>query len=126
MKKHRVFIYGTLRREGARSIKEQFPSVKFIGGATIDGSLYDLGEYPGISIGDPESTVVGEVYEVDAEILKELDEFEAADGYRRMQMEARIHGRNVMCWIYSGDAFELSNQTRITSGDWTEYTKTRA
>jgi hypothetical protein len=33
---------------------------------------------------------------------------------------------NVMCWIYSGDAFELSNQTRITSGDWTEYTKSRA
>ncbi len=69
MNKHLVFVYGTLRRGGARAMSIRFPNSKFIADAKVSGSLYDLGAYPGLLVNESNSLVIGEVYEVDDEIL---------------------------------------------------------
>jgi gamma-glutamylcyclotransferase (GGCT)/AIG2-like uncharacterized protein YtfP len=86
MNKHLVFVYGTLRSGGPQSMSVRFPDSKFIADAKVSGSLYDLGAYPGLLPGEPNFLVTGEVYEVDDEVLKKLDDFEASSHYRRRQV----------------------------------------
>jgi gamma-glutamylcyclotransferase (GGCT)/AIG2-like uncharacterized protein YtfP len=125
MNKHLVFVYGTLRRGDARSMSSRFPSSKFIADATVSGSLYDLGAYPGLLLNESDSPVTGEVYEVDDETLKRLDEFEASSNYLRKQVEIPLGTHTRTCWAYEPDPEFYSLHTVITSGDWIEYAKTK-
>jgi gamma-glutamylcyclotransferase (GGCT)/AIG2-like uncharacterized protein YtfP len=85
MSKHLVFVYGSLRSGGAGAMPIRFPNSKFIAEAKVSGDLYDLGDYPGLQLKESGSLVVGEVYEVDDEILNELDTFEGSSDYLREQ-----------------------------------------
>jgi len=125
MNKHLVFVYGTLRRGGARTMSIGFPDSKFIADANVSGSLYDPGAYPGLLLNESNSLVIGEVYEVDDEILKELDEFEASSYYWRKQVEISLGTDRKVCWIYEPDPEFYSLRTLITSGDWIEYARTK-
>ncbi|MCM3901441.1 MAG: gamma-glutamylcyclotransferase [Pyrinomonadaceae bacterium] len=125
MNKHLVFVYGTLRRGGARSMSIRFPDSRFIADAKVSGSLYDLGAYPGLLLNESNSSVIGEVYEVDDEILNELDDFEASSNYLRKQVEISLGNQRRMCWVYEPNPEFYSPRTLITSGDWTEYAKSK-
>lgn len=81
-----LFVYGTLKR-GCRN-HHHLADQHFIGVArTAPGyRLCDLGGYPSIATNrDDREGVVGEVWSVDAEALKRLDDFEGVhEGlYRR-------------------------------------------
>ena len=72
-----VFVYGTLKKGGSNHhcLKDQ----KFLGAArTIPGfRLYDLGGHPGmIPLPEDQAGVIGEVWEVDAASLAQLDVLE--------------------------------------------------
>jgi len=123
MNKHLVFVYGSLRRGTARAMSLRFPDAKFIAAAKVCGSLYDLGAYPGLLLNKSTSLVVGEVYEVDDELLDRLDDFEASSDYWRKQVEVSIDNHSVTCWIYVPEYQPefYSEQTLIESGDWIEY-----
>ena len=125
--KHLVFVYGTLRRGDAHSRSIRFPNAQFISDAKVSGSLYDLGAYPGLLLNESNSFVVGEVYEVDDEILNKLDDYEASSHYWRKQVETSVGTRKLMCWIYvpESDPESYSKHALITSGDWIEYAKTK-
>jgi gamma-glutamylcyclotransferase (GGCT)/AIG2-like uncharacterized protein YtfP len=125
MNKHLVFVYGSLRRGSAGAMSIRFPRSTFIAEAKVSGSLYDLGAYPGLLLNESNSPVTGEVYEVDDELLNELDEFEASSNYRRKQVEISLGGDRKVCWTYEPDPAFYSLQTLITSGDWIEYAKTK-
>jgi gamma-glutamylcyclotransferase (GGCT)/AIG2-like uncharacterized protein YtfP len=125
MSKHLVFVYGTLRRGGAGAMSVRFPGAKFIAGAKVSGSLYDLGAFPGLLLDGSDSSVTGEVYEVDEEVLERLDEFEASSNYRRKQVEVSLGDRRRTCWTYEPDPEFYSPRTLITSGDWVEYAETK-
>ncbi len=125
MNKHLVFVYGTLRRGDARSMSVRFPDSKFIAEAQVSGSLYDLGAYPGLLLNESNSSVLGEVYEVDDETLKKLDDFEASSYYWRKQVEISLGAHRKACWTYEPDPEFYSLRTLITSGDWIEYAKTK-
>ena len=125
MNKHLVFVYGTLRRGTARAMTIRFPNSKFIADARVIGSLYDLGAYPGLLLNESNSLVIGEVYEVDDEILNELDDFEASSYYRRKQVEISLGTDRRLGWTYEPDPEFYSPRTLITSGDWIEYAKTK-
>lgn len=125
MSKHLVLVYGTLRRGSARAISIRFPNATFIAEAKVRGRLYDLGAYPGLLLSESHSSVTGEVYEVDDELLTELDAFEATSHYRRQQVEVSLGGHSKVCWVYTPDPEFYSLQTLITSGDWLEYAKTK-
>ena len=123
MNKHLVFVYGTLRRGSVRAMSSRFPRSRFVADAKVSGSLYDLGAYPGLLLDESNSLVIGEVYEVDDEILNELDDFEAASNYRRKQVEISLGTRTRTAWIYEPDPEFYSLRTLIRSGDWIEYAK---
>lgn len=125
MNKHLVFVYGTLRRGSAGSMSQRFPNSKFIGEAKVTGSLYDLGAYPGLLLNESNSVVSGEVYEVDDEILNQLDDFEASSNYWRKQVEISLGAHRKACWIYEPDPEFYSLRTLITSGDWIQYARTK-
>jgi gamma-glutamylcyclotransferase (GGCT)/AIG2-like uncharacterized protein YtfP len=126
MSKHLIFVYGTLRRGGLRAMPGLFPHSKFIGQAFVAGSLYDMGEYPGLVLDESSSTVSGEVYEIDDEILNELDEIEASSLYQRRQVEVLVGDERMLCWIYVGDSELCPKGVLITSGDWIEHAGTKA
>lgn len=125
MNKHLVFVYGTLRQGGVRAMPFIFPDAKFIGNGTLDGSLYDLGAYPGLILDESNSLVIGEVYEIDDEILNKLDDIEASSSYGRKQVEVSHGNRRIICWVYAPDSKHYPHGILITSGDWIEYAKTK-
>ena len=125
MNKHLVFVYGTLRRGGAQAIAKLFPDSKFLDNANVRGTLYDLGAFPGLLLDESQWLVTGEVYEVDDEILKQLDAYEAATHYWRKQVEIPVGNDRRKCWLYEFDPKFYSARRAITSGDWIEYLRTR-
>lgn len=125
MNKHFVFIYGTLRQGSAGSMSTRFPNSKFIAEAKVNGSLYDLGSYPGLLLDESNATVVGEVYEVDDDLVNQLDEFEGSSNYVRKQVEVSFAGQKTNCWTYEPDAEFYRFEKLIASGDWMEYSLTR-
>jgi gamma-glutamylcyclotransferase (GGCT)/AIG2-like uncharacterized protein YtfP len=125
MNKHLVFVYGTLRRGGGRVMSVRFPGATFVAEAKVSGSLYDLGAYPGLLLGESNSSVIGEVYEVDDATLNELDEFEASSRYRRKQVEIPVGNDRRTCWTYEPDPEFYAPHALITSGDWVEYARTK-
>ena len=125
MNKHLVFVYGTLRRGGVRSMSLIFPHSKFIADAKVSGSLYDLGAHPGLLLNESNSLVTGEVYEVDDEILNKLDDIEASSNYWRQQVEISLGTHSRICWVYELKPEFYSHRRSITSGDWIEYAKTK-
>src|SRR5882762_9539596 len=100
MNKHLVFVYGTLRRDGAGALSIRFPNSQFVADAKVSGSLYDLGAYPGLLLNESSSWVIGEVYEVDDQTLNELDDFEAGSNYLRKQVEVALDTGRRTCWTY--------------------------
>ncbi len=125
--KHLLFVYGKLRRGGGLPMSINFPNSKFIANAKVPGRLYDLGPYPGLLLGESNSTAVGEVHEVDDEILNKLDEIEGSSEYWRKQIEVSVGAERRMCWIYlpDHDAEFYADRTLIASGDWIEYSQTK-
>ena len=123
MTNHLVFVYGTLRRGSTHSMSIRFPESKFITEATVRGSLYDLGSYPGLVLDESSSLVAGEVYEVDDETLKQIDDFESSSNYRRREVQISPGSLNLPGWTYEPDPAFYSFQVLIPSGDWIEYAK---
>jgi gamma-glutamylcyclotransferase (GGCT)/AIG2-like uncharacterized protein YtfP len=79
----RLFVYGSLKR-GARH-HDELRGARFLGEAcTAPGyELEPVGEYLAlVQVPDATGSVNGELFEVDAGILSQLDEFEG-DGYDR-------------------------------------------
>ena len=103
----------------------RFPEAKFIAAAKVRGSLYDLGPYPGLRLNESDSWVIGEVYEVDDELLQQLDEFESSSKYLRKQVEIPLGAQRTMCWTYEPDPGFYSLNAPIASGDWLEYSRTK-
>jgi len=65
------------------------------------------------------------VYEVDDEILNQLDDIEASSYYSSKQIEISLVTHRKVCWIYEPGPESYSLRTLITSGDWIEYGKTK-
>lgn len=68
----RVFVYGTLLSGLCRAAA--LKDATFLGAASTEGRLYNLGDYPGMLPG--RGKVHGEVYQLDARTLDRLDGIE--------------------------------------------------
>ncbi|OPY61145.1 MAG: Gamma-glutamylcyclotransferase family protein YtfP [Pelotomaculum sp. PtaU1.Bin065] len=96
-----VFVYGTLL-SGHRN-NYYLKNSKFVSIGKVKGlALYDVTEsYPGV-VQEENSTVIGEVYEVNSTTLKLLDRLES-NGYlyRREKFSVMIKGAAVVeAWTY--------------------------
>jgi gamma-glutamylcyclotransferase (GGCT)/AIG2-like uncharacterized protein YtfP len=124
--RERIFLYGTLRRGGSRDVLKFYEGAFFAGGARLRGTLYDLGEYPGLILDDRADFVIGELFDVTAGALADLDEWEGIDlenpdggEYRRRRIEAELaDGSPQPCWVYEIRPEVCAGRPVIGSGDW--------
>jgi gamma-glutamylcyclotransferase (GGCT)/AIG2-like uncharacterized protein YtfP len=128
-----LFVYGSLLsnlNHPMHRIIEQ--KAVLVGRARVSGSLYDLGDYPGLII-HPElrTRVWGEVYRFDEQhpLLDELDAYEEcgpsktrSGEYRRRRVVARLMsgGGRVEAWVYEYRG-PLRGHTPIRGGDYLKY-----
>ncbi len=105
-----LFVYGTLLSSVPSSMAKFLRRrAKLIGQATINGTLFDLGMYPGLTTGGS-GEVVGEVYALDAsrdkETLEMIDSYEgvmgeAEDEYRHEEVTCRLaDGKRIAATTY--------------------------
>jgi gamma-glutamylcyclotransferase (GGCT)/AIG2-like uncharacterized protein YtfP len=108
-----LFVYGTLRSEFdnryARLLRNQ---ATLIGRATVPGSIYRIGHYPGYRT-EPAGEVHGELYELHhAATLKTLDDYEGSEFER-----VKIKFNGTAAWVYRFKE-EPAHGSRIESGDF--------
>lgn len=125
-----LFCYGTLLRDTApQSVAALCRRLPRLAAATVNGSLYDLGSYPALVLGnddDKHAVVRGEVVAVQsASDWLRLDAYEGVDrGHPERSLYNRVRtiatteaGEKVECWIYAYNR-ELRHAVRIDSGCW--------
>ena len=111
-----VFVYGSLRSEFEnRYAVELRSAADLVGCATVMGSIFRVGRYPGYRA-EPAGLVRGEVWRLrePERTLAILDEYEGSR-YRRVLAPTSIPG--VEAWIYAY-ADEVEAGKRIESGDF--------
>jgi len=114
MQRHYLFVYGTLRKPLGHEMHGVLErAARLVGEATVRGTLYDLGDYPGLVIAEGgDGRVSGELYALDPSgaqaALEALDAYEgcgAADPkpheYRREVLNVRLaDGSEIAAWTY--------------------------
>lgn len=129
-----LFVYGTLRKEfGLQLTKEIKDNIIYTGGATINGKMYDIGEYPAaLPSANEHSKIVGEIYELKhpRKIFRLLDEYEGYDRkhlsqseyYRKKETLELETGEKIQAWVYWYN-FPIKNKRKIKQKDYLEYLK---
>ena len=130
---HCIFVYGTLRRELGLGLSQLLRSKgEFIGAATLQGRLYDVGHYPAaIPSEQSNDEVSGDVYRLaqPGPVLAILDEYEGCDPgateptqYRRILASVRLSsdGREIEAWFYAYN-WPVDSLERIHGGDYVAY-----
>lgn len=96
---NKVFVYGTLKKGNFTRGMDRFGNAEFIGKALTTDSLYkmySLGAFPAVSISG-DNVVSGEVWQVDDETFKILDQIE---GYPDFYTRSVINTTLGEAWMY--------------------------
>ena len=131
-----VFVYGTLRKGEERDINRLHPAPRWIGRGSVAGVMHHLGSYPGLVLGG-EGTVRGEVYAIDAELERVLDEIEEVwpqqtGEYAKREVavlldaadapvQSGVAVRELVCVLYEISLERTLGKPVITGGDWVEH-----
>ena len=130
---YRLFVYGSLR-SGFHNSVYNYISRYFIfdGIGTVQGNLFDLGEYPAAMPCTEEHFITGELYHiVQVEqfdyVMEQLDDYEGLlvepggiPLFRREPVNVLFKNSTVISWMYWYNR-EITNQPRIESGDYVAY-----
>lgn len=121
---HRVFVYGTLRK-GLR-LHHCIEAGRWICDARVQGRLHDVGTYPALVL-DSSGLVQGEVWEVNDQLLDDLD---TVEGYRpgasgnlyerRSVMAIEESGREIAVQVYEWNS-DVDDLELIEMGEVTDY-----
>ncbi len=98
-----LFVYGTLRNDYHLKLKDRIAKeLEYIGKAKVEGSLYDLGKYPGAIKDNKNNEVIGDVFLItDPErVFKVLDKYEGEEFHRKKERVKLRSGKSVNAWIY--------------------------
>jgi gamma-glutamylaminecyclotransferase len=111
----RVFVYGSLR--SGESNHRYLATARPLGpSATSPGfTLYDLGPYAAIAR-TGEGSVTGELYEVDAPALAELDRLEGHPTFYRRQPITLADGEEAEAYVQRPD--QVRGKPPVPGGDW--------
>jgi gamma-glutamylcyclotransferase (GGCT)/AIG2-like uncharacterized protein YtfP len=132
-----VFVYGTLRRGEERDINRLLPAPTWIGDGVVEGTLFNLGSYPGIVLGQGplSGRVVGEVYRIAEALERQLDIIEEvwptataipnpSSEYTRSETVAYLAGRpnatpqTLRCLVYEASRHAVAGKPVLSNGDW--------
>ena len=100
-----LFVYGTLKRNPPGRRHRLLRDAHFVNVASMSGSLYDLGRYPGVvRVPGDRSRVFGEVYEIPEDdahrTLRALDKHEGSEFVRRRAYVTLRDGKRRSAWAY--------------------------
>lgn len=115
-----LFVYGALRKGASNDWRMK--NARWLGPAEVGGTLVKVDWYPGLVLGDGGS-VIGEVYEVGPDLLRELDEFEGIGAderngeYHRVRSRVSLAGEITEVWIYEW-LKGIEDYEIVKSGDW--------
>ncbi|MDQ6814212.1 MAG: gamma-glutamylcyclotransferase [Bacteroidota bacterium] len=125
----KLFVYGTLRsgfhHPAFQYIEKHF---QIVGAATVQGKLYNMGDFPAAVPTSNKVFIKGELYELKEAgefewAIEKLDDYEGinpAEGetklYSRKLTEVNYDGGVTLGWIYWYNQ-ELTGQSLIPSGD---------
>lgn len=119
---HIVFVYGTLKKHfGNHHILQDS---KYLGNDKIKGyDMYSLGPFPGIVESENgEGIVQGELYEVNDEVLKELDRLEGysdSDPFNSLYIRKETVSINgTTCYFYEYNKALSVFSEKIEMGFW--------
>lgn len=110
-----IFVYGTLMR--GEKAHDYLAGARYAGTYSLrDHAIYNLGRYPGIrpKVG---SAVLGEVYEIDLDMLKNMDIYEDEGSLynRRTALVENESGTlNAYIYVYAKEI----NEQEIKGGRW--------
>lgn len=118
----RVFVYGTLRKGDSNDITQLTPAPVYLGNSQINGNMYHLGGYPGVTLGGS-GIIVGEVYAITEPLEKILDGIESeypaqADEYFKRDIQVSVNNQMLDCIVYEINAAYIQGKPQIISGDW--------
>ena len=119
-----LFVYGTLLRQSQSPMSALLLSnSRILDKAVIRGSLFDIGDYPGLVLAEKsKSKVMGEVFNLnnpDA-LFKKLDDYEGSE-YRRVKAAIKLEsGESLQAWVYEF-SLPTDSYSRIESGDYMAY-----
>jgi len=96
----KVFVYGTLMR-GHVNHTYYLSNSKFLGDAELSGyAMYNVSSFPGI-VTEQSEMVKGEVYSVDAETLRKLDNLEGEGSlYIRKMVDLQLNNETIQGFVY--------------------------
>ncbi len=82
----KLFVYGSLKKGKFNHTRYDFHKSKFLGGDKVqDFALVQKHPYP-FCIEEKGCVVIGEVYEVNDEVMEGLDRMEKGAGYKRVDI----------------------------------------
>ncbi len=127
-----MFVYGTLRKDGASPMAHIIDEYcDLIGEGYIHGCLYDLGRYPGVIVGNGHTgKVFGQLFKLKDEqkVLTEFDYYEeCSDDFPKPHLYIRevvdvfqraSEPQKAWVYIYNRD---VSKATEIPEGDYLKY-----
>lgn len=110
----RVFVYGTLRV--GEPYHHLMSACEYLGQCSTapQFALINLGRYPGI-IREGSTSIVGDLYLVDAQTLQNLDEYEGYPTYYTRESIQLAGGNTAIAYIYIRCTVDCP---QIPSGDW--------
>lgn len=117
-----VFVYGTLRAGGRNDIARFSPAPEHVADASIAGTLYDLGSYPGAVLGGT-ARVVGEIYAITSALEAQLDLLEEvkpddSGEYIKRELKVQAGAKELVCLVYEIHPKRIGGRPVIPSGDW--------
>lgn len=127
-----VFVYGTLRRGASNA--HRMEGAEFVARGEVAGSLHRISWYPGLVLSLRGGRVTGDLFRVDAELLRKLDEYEglpagevAGSEYRRVKtvvLDLDGSGRSWEAWVWEWIG-PVEPGMLVKSGDWLDVERPR-
>jgi len=111
----KVFVYGTLKRGHSNSIL--LANATFLGecATSPEYTMYSYGAFPAV-VNHGNTPVKGEVYEVNQEVMEDLDRLE---GHPRWYVREIIKTPFGDAWIYLMPEHRLENGAEVVElGEW--------
>jgi gamma-glutamylcyclotransferase (GGCT)/AIG2-like uncharacterized protein YtfP len=126
---HLLFVYGTLLQPGNGLAQYLISNSTYLNAGYIKGTLYNIGDYPGLVINEKSGRVYGSIYEIDDHVLKQIDDYE---GYGPDQDEPNLYTRVMQpvkttngitdAWVYLYN-LPVHGLQIISSGNYMQYIK---
>ncbi|MDB5288154.1 MAG: hypothetical protein JWR05_3103 [Mucilaginibacter sp.] len=126
---HLIFVYGTLLQPGNGLAQYLISNSTYLNAGYIKGTLYDIGEYPGLVINEKSGLVHGSIYEINDQTLKQIDDYEGygidqeePNLYIRMMISVQTTEGIIEAWVYLYN-LPVDGLQIINSGKYMEYIK---